>query len=73
MREKAMNKSTRPEQSIFRTSVEQVLEVYGQLVKRTVLHAQLPAAKITLKTETPLTRSEAIQALKTVLAMNKSP
>ncbi len=51
-------------------SVDQVLEVYGQLVKRTVLHAQLPPATITLKTETALTTTEAIQALKTVLAMN---
>ena len=50
--------------------VDQVLEVYGQLVQRTVLHAQLPAATISLKTETPLTTSEVVQALNSVLAMN---
>jgi general secretion pathway protein D len=50
--------------------VNQVLEVYAQLVGRTLLRAGLPAAQIILKTETPLTRSEAIQALQAVLALN---
>ena len=50
--------------------VNQVLEVYAQLVGRTLLRAGLPAAQIVLKTETPLTRSEAIQALQAVLALN---
>ena len=50
--------------------VSQVLEVYAQLVGRTLLRAGLPAAQIILKTETPLTRSEAIQALQAVLALN---
>jgi general secretion pathway protein D len=50
--------------------VSQVLEVYAQLVGRTLLRANLPAATIVLKTETPLTKSEAIEALQAVLAMN---
>lgn len=50
--------------------VSQVLEVYAKLVGRTLLHAGLPQAQITLKTETPLTKAEAIEALQAVLAMN---
>ena len=50
--------------------VNQVLEIYAQLVGRTLLRAQLPDAKIVLKTQTPLTKSEAIQALQAVLALN---
>jgi general secretion pathway protein D len=50
--------------------VNQVLEVYAQLVGRTLLRATLPGAQIVLKTQTPLTRSEAIQALQAVLALN---
>jgi general secretion pathway protein D len=50
--------------------VSQVLEVYAKLVGRTLLHAQLPSASIVLKTETPLTKTEAIEALQAVLAMN---
>jgi general secretion pathway protein D len=50
--------------------VDQVLDVYAQLVGRTILRAGLPAAQIVLKTETPLTKSEAIQALQAVLALN---
>ncbi|HEY3931231.1 MAG TPA: secretin N-terminal domain-containing protein, partial [Verrucomicrobiae bacterium] len=50
--------------------VSQVLDVYAQLVGRTVLHAGLPTAQIVLKTETPLTKTEAIQALQAVLALN---
>jgi general secretion pathway protein D len=48
----------------------QVLEVYARLVNRTLLRAAVPEAKIILKTQTPLTRSEAIQALQALLAMN---
>jgi general secretion pathway protein D len=48
----------------------QVLEVYAQLVGRTLLRAGLPQASIVLKTETPLTKAEAIQALQAVLALN---
>ena len=50
--------------------VTQVLEVYAQLVGKTLLHAQLPNSQIVLKTETPLTKAEAIQALQGVLALN---
>ena len=50
--------------------VDQVLEVYAQLVGRTLLRASLPQASIVLKTETPLTKQEAIQALQAVLALN---
>jgi general secretion pathway protein D len=50
--------------------VSQVLEVYAQLVERTLLRAGLPQAQIVLKTETPLTKAEAIEALQAVLALN---
>jgi general secretion pathway protein D len=50
--------------------VAQVLEVYAQLVGRTLLHGTIPQASIVLKTETPLTKAEAIQALQAVLALN---
>ncbi len=50
--------------------VNQVLEVYAKLVGRTILRAGLPSAQIVLKTETPLTRTEAIEALQAVLALN---
>jgi general secretion pathway protein D len=50
--------------------VNQVLDIYAQLVNRTLLRAGLPAAQIVLKTQTPLTKSEAIQALQAVLALN---
>ncbi len=47
-----------------------VLDLYAKYVNRTILHGTLPPAAISLKTETSLTRTEAIQALDTVLAMN---
>lgn len=50
--------------------VNQVLDVYAKLVNRTLLRATLPQASIVLKTETPLTKSEAIEALQAVLTMN---
>jgi len=50
--------------------VSQVLDVYSKLVNRTILRSALPDAKIILKTQTPLTRTEAIQALQAVLALN---
>jgi general secretion pathway protein D len=50
--------------------VSQVLDVYAQLVGRTMLRAGLPAAQIILRTETPLTKTEAIQALQAVLSLN---
>ena len=50
--------------------MDQVLDVYAQLVGRTILRASLPQAQIVLKTETPLTKGEAIEALQAVLALN---
>jgi len=50
--------------------VSQVLDIYAELVGRTLLHGQLPAAQIVLKTESDLTKAEAIQALQGVLALN---
>jgi general secretion pathway protein D len=50
--------------------VSQVLDVYAQLVGRTMLRAGLPPAQIILRTETPLTKTEAIQALQAVLSLN---
>jgi general secretion pathway protein D len=50
--------------------VDQVLQVYAQYVGRTLLRAGLPSAKIILQTETPLTKSEVVEALQGVLALN---
>jgi general secretion pathway protein D len=56
--------------------VEQLLDIYADLVGRTLLRASSgseaiqPTATVTLKTESPLTRSEAIIALETILGMN---
>jgi general secretion pathway protein D len=50
--------------------VNQVLDIYAQLVNRTLLRASLPNASIVLKTQTPLTKKEAIEALQAVLALN---
>jgi general secretion pathway protein D len=54
------------------TDVNQVLSLYAELVNRTVLRPATLAAQgqIVLRTQTPLTKSEAIQALDAVLAMN---
>ena len=50
----------------------QVLDIYQELIGRTLLKAgALPPAKITVKSQTPLTRSEAINMLDTILAMNQ--
>ena len=50
--------------------VSQVLDLYADLVGRTILRAGLPQASIVLHTQSLLTRSEAIQALQAVLALN---
>jgi general secretion pathway protein D len=50
--------------------VNQVLSVYADLVGRTLLRAQVPQASIMLKTQSPLTKTEAIEALQAVLALN---
>ena len=53
------------------TDINQVLQIYSELVGRTILRpANLPTPLITLKTQTPLTKKEAIQAFDAVLAMN---
>jgi general secretion pathway protein D len=48
----------------------QVLDVYANLVGRTLLRAGGMSASITLKTQSPLTKTEAIEALQAVLALN---
>lgn len=49
---------------------DQVLKVYSDMVGRTLLMAQVPTAPINLVTQSPLTKSEAIQALQAVLSLN---
>jgi general secretion pathway protein D len=51
--------------------LDQVLQVYSELVNRTLLRpATLPAPQVTLRTQTQLTKAEAIQALDAVLGLN---
>jgi len=51
--------------------IAQVLEIYQELTGRTVLKpSSLPATKITIRTQTELTRAEAVQALDSILSMN---
>ena len=50
--------------------VSQVLEIYAQLVNRTLIRGAIPGAQIILKTQTPLTKTEAIEALQAVLSLN---
>lgn len=51
--------------------IAQVLEIYQELTGRTVLKpTSLQATKISIRTQTELTRSEAIQALDSILSMN---
>jgi general secretion pathway protein D len=47
-----------------------VLDVYAKLVGRTLIRGPLPQAQIVLRTQTPLTKSEAIEALQAVLSLN---
>jgi general secretion pathway protein D len=48
-----------------------LMEIYGKVSGRTVLRpSSLPDVKVTLTTETPLTKRELIQAFDTVLALN---
>ena len=51
-------------------SVDQVLTIYQELSGRTVIRGQLPSAIITLRTQTPLSRVQALQLFDTVLAQN---
>jgi type II secretory pathway component GspD/PulD (secretin) len=48
--------------------LDQVLKMYQQVSRRTVIRANLPAVKITLRSEMPLGRIETLQLLDTVLA-----
>ena len=51
--------------------IGQVLEIYQELTGRTVLKpSSLPATKVSIKTQTELSRTEAIQALDSILSMN---
>jgi type II secretory pathway component GspD/PulD (secretin) len=51
--------------------LSQVLEIYQELTGRTILKpASLPQVKISIRTQTELTRSEAIQALDSILSLN---
>jgi general secretion pathway protein D len=50
--------------------VSQVLDVYADMVGRTLIRGVLPPASIILKTQSPLTKTEAIEALQAVLAIN---
>ena len=50
--------------------IGQVLDIYAKLVNRTLLRGALPQSQIILKTQTPLTKTEAIEALQAVLGLN---
>src|SRR4051794_33899957 len=51
--------------------ISQVLEVYQELTGRTVMRPNnLPQTKVTIRSQTPLTRKEAIQALDSILSLN---
>ena len=50
--------------------VNQVLDLYADLVGRTLIRGPLPQASIILHTQSMLTKTEAIQALQAVLALN---
>lgn len=50
--------------------LSQVLDIYAKLTDRTVLRGALPEKQIIFKQQTPLTKTEAIQALQQVLALN---
>lgn len=51
--------------------INQVLEIYSQYVGRTLLRpATLPAGTVVLQIKTDLTKSEVIQAMQAVLALN---
>ncbi|MFM1768867.1 MAG: putative ral secretion pathway protein [Verrucomicrobiota bacterium] len=52
--------------------MNQVLDIYQELTGKTVVRSPtMPAAKITVKSQTTLTKTEAIQLLETLLAMNQ--
>jgi len=62
---------TKPGEINFQgVDVSEVLDIYAKLVNRTLLRGALPQAQIILTTQTPLTKTETIQALQAVLALN---
>lgn len=69
------NNAVEPEQTAILDlnvmELEQVLDIYQQHTEKTILRpSNLPNTTITLKTATPLTRKEIVQALDSVLALN---
>ena len=50
--------------------VNQVLDVYEELVGRTLIRGTVANASIILKTHSPLTKTEAVEVLQAVLALN---
>ena len=70
------NKQADLEYHLLSTPLDQVITIYADLVGRTILRsssgpAMVPKdALITLDTQSRLTRTEAIEALETVLGMN---
>lgn len=70
----AQNAAAEEETAILDLNVmelEQVLDIYQQHTEKTILRpSNLPNTTITLKTATPLTRDEIVQALDSVLALN---
>jgi len=55
----------------YNAPVDQIFEKYSEISGRTVLRpAALPAAAVTIITATPLTRTEAVQALDGALSLN---
>ena len=51
-------------------SLGQVFEIYSAVSGRTVIRGSLPDAKISLRTQTPLTKVQTLQTLDSVLAQN---
>ena len=73
------NAAERPDTELFppgliklqEADLVQVLDFYQELTGRTVLRpASLPAAKVTIRSQTPLTRKEAVHAMDSILSMN---
>ncbi len=54
------------------TDISQVLDIYQEFTGLTVLRPNsLPATKISLRTQSPMTRAEFVNALNSILAMNQ--
>jgi len=50
--------------------LEQVLEIYSAMSGRTLIRGPLPDVKLSLRTQTPLTKVQTLQTLDSVLAQN---